>query len=115
MCEFSNWIVGIPIADEEASTTEEQLYHIVICQYGTPTTVICDEAPAFTSQLMKSYFHALNIKSVYISPSNHGSNRSERYKRTEVLVKDLEGTADDWPMHVGASCAAMNKQVSLVT
>ena len=46
---------------------------------------------------MKSYFHTLNIKPIYISHSNHGSNRSERYIRilTEVLVKDLEGTADD--------------------
>ena len=34
---------------------------------------------------------------------------------TEVLVKDLEGTADDWPMHLGASCLAMNKQISMVT
>ena len=97
VCEFSNWIVGILIADEQASTIADALYHKVICSYGTPTTVICDEAPAFTSQLMKSYFHALNIKPIYILPSNHGSNRSERYIRTltEVLVKDLEGTADD--------------------
>ena len=117
VCEFSNWIVGIPIADEKAETIAEALYHKVICPYGTPTTVICDEAPAFTSQLMKSYFHAYNIKPIYISPSNHGSNRSERYIRTlsEVLLKNLEGTADDWPMHVGAACAAMNKQISLVT
>ena len=94
MCvwEFSNWLVGIPIADEQALTIAEALYHKVICQYGTPTTVICDNAPAFTSQLMKSYLHALNIKPIYISPSNHGSNRSERYLRTmtEVLVKDLK-------------------------
>ena len=105
------------IADEQASTIADALYHKVICSYGTPTTMICDEALAFTSQLMKSYYHALNIKPIYISPSHHGSNRSERYIRTlsEVLVKDLEGTADDWPMHVGVSCAAMNKQISLVT
>ena len=117
VCEFSNWIVGIPIADEQASTIAEALYHKIICPYGNPTTVICDEAPAFTSHLMKCYFHAYNIKPVYISPSNHGSNRSERYIRTltEVLLKNLEGTADDWPMYVASSCAAMNKQISLIT
>ena len=49
VCEFSNWTVGIPIADEQTSTIAEVLYHKVICQYGTPTTVICDEVPAFTS------------------------------------------------------------------
>ena len=117
VCEFSNWIVGIPIADEQASTIAEALYHKIICPYGNPTTVICDEAPAFTSHLMKCYLHAHNIKPIYISPSNHGSNRSERYIRTltEVLLKNLEGTADDWPMHVASSCAAMNKQISLIT
>ena len=118
MCsEFSNWIVGIPIVDEQASTIAEALYHRVICPYGNPTTVICNEAPAFTSHLMKCYLHAHNIKPIYISPSNHGSNRSERYIRTltEVLLKNLEGTADDWPMHVASACAAMNKQISLIT
>ena len=116
-CEFSNWIVGIPVADEQASTIAEALYHKVICQYGTPKVVICDEAPAFQSELMKTYFHALNIKPIYVSPFNHGSNRSERYIRTlsDIILKSLEGTGDDWPMYVAPSCAAMNKQISLVT
>ena len=92
VCEFSNRIVGIPIADEQALTIAESLYHKVICQYGTPTTVICDEAPAFTSQLMKSYVHALNIKLVYISSSNDGSHRynevmKKRREKVSRLVK----------------------------
>ena len=89
-CEFSNWIVGIPVADEQASTIAEALYHKVICQYGTPKVVICDEAPAFQSELMKTYFHALNIKPIYVSPFNHGSNRSERYIRTlsDIILKN---------------------------
>ena len=116
-CEFSNWIVAIPIADEQASTIAEALYHKVICLYGTPKAIICDEGSAFTSQLMKTYFHALNIKPIYISPANHGSNRSERYIRTltDIIIKNLEGTADDWPMYVGPACSAMNRQISLVT
>ena len=66
---------------------------------------------------MKTYFHALNIKPIYISPANHGSNRSERYIRTltDIIIKNLEGTADDWPMYVGPACSAMNRQISLVT
>ena len=31
MCEFSNWILAIPLADEQASTIAEALYHKVIC------------------------------------------------------------------------------------
>ena len=116
-CEATNWIVAIPIADETASTIAEALYFKVICIYGTPKAIICDEAPAFTSDLMKAYFHALNIRPYYISPMNHGSNRSERYIRTmnDILCKYLTGIGDKWPLYVQPACYAMNTQVSLIT
>ena len=116
-CEFSNWIVAIPIINEQASTIAEALFFKIICQFGTPKAIICDEAPAFTSELMMSYFHALNIKPVYVSPGNHGSNRTERYIRTlsEILTKYLTDTGLDWPLYVAPACFAMNTQESLVT
>ena len=116
-CEQSNWIVGICLTNEQASTIAESLYYKIICQFGHPKTIICDEAPAFTSELMKTYFHALNIKPIYVSPSNHGSNRSERYIRTlsDIITKQLIECGEDWPMFVAPSCFAMNTQVSLVT
>ena len=116
-CESTNWIVGIPIANEEAATIAEALYFKVICTYGTPKAVICDEGPALTSELMKMYFHALNIKPYYISPMNHGSNRTERYIRTltDIICKNLKDTGDEWPLYVYPACYAMNTQVSLVT
>ena len=116
-CEFSNWIVAIPIINEQASTIAEALFFKIICQFGTPKAIICDEAPAFTSELMMSYFHALNIKPIYVSPGNHGSNRTERYIRTlsEILTKYLTNTGLDWPLYVAPACFAMNTQESLVT
>ena len=46
-----------------------------------------------TSDLMKTYFHSMNIKPFYISPMNHESNRTERYIRTlnDILCKNLSG------------------------
>ena len=116
-CEATNWVVGIPIINEEAATIAEALFFKVICVFGTPKAVICDEAPALTSYLMKAYFHALNINPYYISPMNHGSNRTERYIRTlnDILCKHLSGTASQWPLYVYPACYAMNTQVSLIT
>ena len=93
-CESTNWVVGIPIADEQAETIADALFYKVICVYGTPKAIICDEAPAFTSTLMQSYFHTLNIQPYYISPMNHGSNRTERYIRTlgDIICKYLTDT-----------------------
>ena len=116
-CESTNWVVGIPIADEQAETIADALFYKVICVYGTPKAIICDEAPPFTSTLMQSYFHTLNIQPYYISPMNHGSNRTERYIRTlgDMICKYLTDTGDNWPLFVGPVCYAMNTQISLVT
>ena len=116
-CESTNWIVGIPIADEQAETIADALFYKIICTYGTPKAVICDEGSAFTSNLMQVYFHTLNIKPYYISPMNHGSNRSERYIRTlgDMICKYLTGSGINWPLFVAPLCYAMNTQISLIT
>ena len=116
-CEFTNWVKAIPLVNQQAATIAEALYFRVICDFGVPEAVICDEGPAFTSQLMKEYFHALNISPYYISPMNHGSNRTERYIRTlnDILCKNLSGVGDKWPLFVFPSVWAMNTQVSQVT
>ena len=116
-CESTNWIVGIPIADEQAETIADALFYKIICTYGTPKAVICDEGSAFTSNLMQTYFHTLNIEPYYISPMNHGSNRSERYIRTlgDMICKYLTGSGFNWPLFVVPLFYAMNTQISLVT
>ena len=84
---------------------------------GTPKAIICDEAPAFQSVSLQEYFKALNIQPIYISPLNHGSNRSERYIRTlnDIVTKCLVGTGSYWPLYIAPTTFAMNCQVSQVT
>ena len=116
-CEFTNWVEAFPMANQEAQTIADTLYFKIINRFGTPRTIICDEAPAFTSDLMRSFFHVLNINYYYVSPMNHGSLRTERYIRTlnDIITKHLEGTADDWPLYVQPVCFTMNCQISMVT
>ena len=116
-CESTNWIVGIPIADEQAETIADGLFYKIICTYGTPKAVICDEGSAFTSNLMEAYFHTLNIKPYYIFPVNHRSNRSEIYISTlgDMIRKYLTGSGFNWLLFVAPLCYAMNTQISLVT
>ena len=82
VCEYTNWVKAIPLVNQKAGTIADAIFFRIICEYGTPKAIICDEGPAFTSDLMKMYFHAMNIKPYYNSPMNHGSNRAERYIRT---------------------------------
>ena len=117
VCEFTNWMKTIPLADQKAQTIAMALYFKICCEYGTPKAIICDEAPAFQSVALQEYFRALNIQPIYISPMNHGSNRSERYIRTlnDIITKCLVGTGNNWPLYVPSATFAMNCQVSQVT
>ena len=114
VCEYTNWIKAIPLVDQKPGTIADAIFFKIICEYGTPKAIICDEGPAFTSDLMKMYFHAMNIKPYYISPMNHGSNRAERYIRTlnDIICRNLTGIGEKWPLFVLPSCWAMNTQVS---
>ena len=117
VCEFTNWMKTIPLADQKAQTIAMALYFKICCEYGTPKAIICDEAPAFQSVALQEYFKALNIQPIYISSMNHGSNRSERYIRTlnDIITKCLVGTGNNWPLYVPSATFAMNCQVSQVT
>ena len=117
VCEFTNWMKTIPLADQKAQTIAMALYFKICCEYGTPKAIICDEAPALQSLALQEYFKALNIQPIYISPMNHGSNRSERYIRTlnDIITKCLVGTGSNWPLYVPSATFAMNCQVSQVT
>ena len=117
VCEYTKWVKAIPLVNQEAGTIADAIFFRIICEYGTPKAVIYDEGSAFTSDLMKMYFHAMNVKPYYISPLNHGSNRAERYIRTlnDIICRNLTGIGDKWPLFVLPSCWAMNTQVSKVT
>ena len=117
VCEFTNWMKTVPLANRKAQTIAMALYFKICCEYGTPKAIICDEAPAFQSVALQEYFKALNIQPIYISPMNHGSNRSVRYIRTlnDIITKCLVGTGSKWPLYVPSATFAMNCQVSQVT
>ena len=63
-CEYTNWVKAIPLVDQKYGTIADAIFFRIICEYGTPKAIICDEGPAFTSDLMKMYFHAMNINPI---------------------------------------------------
>ena len=54
VCEYTNWVKAIPLVDQKCGTIADDIFFRIICEYGTPKAIICDEGPAFTSDLMKN-------------------------------------------------------------
>ena len=116
-CEVTNYVMAFPIPNGRSETIAEVIFNRIVCVFGTPKVIISDEGSALTSELMKQYYHTLNIECITISPFNHGSNRTERYIKTlaQILCKCLESAGQNWPKFVFPATFALNTQVSAVT
>ena len=55
VCEFTNWMKAILLADQKAQIIAIALYFKICCEHGTSKAIICDEAPAFQSVSLQEY------------------------------------------------------------
>ena len=60
---------------------------------------------------------ALKVNIKLVSPSNHGSLKTERYIQTinNLITRQLTGKGREWPLYVMSTCYAMNTFVSTST
>ena len=63
VCEFTNWMKTIPLADQKAQTIAMAIYFKICCEYGTPKAIICDEAPVISklTRIFQSTEYPANI------------------------------------------------------
>ena len=59
--------------------------------FGPPTHIVCDQDASFTSSLMQAFTEQLNIKVIFVSPTNHKSLLAEHGIKSlsNLLVKHL--------------------------
>jgi len=116
-CEVSNYIIGVPLVRANTTSIAEAILNRVVFQFGCPKMVIIDEDRALSSKVMMYIYTKLNIRSMVISPQNHGSLRTERYIKTlsEMLCKHMADRGRDWHLYVNACCYAHNTYVSPTT
>jgi len=113
-CEFSNYVIGIPLKQITALHLAEALLNRVFWQFGPPKQIISDMDKALTSQLMTDVYGIFGTDLKVVSPGNHGSNRVERYIRTigDMLNKHMTGQGKGWPKALQPACYAHNTFVT---
>ena len=77
MCEITNWIVAIPLKDNNSEHIIDQFQTYYLPYFGLPTHIVCDLDPVFTSTIMEAFTNHLNIKMITVSPTNHKSLQAE--------------------------------------
>jgi transposase InsO family protein len=90
----------IAVPDQTAETTAKALFEQVMPIFGIPETIIADQGPAFTSNLMKRFAELCGFKMIYTTTGNsRGNSLVERQHRVsnEMLRAMIGDECDnDW-------------------
>ena len=102
VCEITGFVLPIPLIKHDAVTIAHALLEKVIFLFGPPQTLIIDEYRALSAKVMHYILDALKVNVKLVSPSNHGSLKTERYIQTinNLITRQLTGKGREWPLYV---------------
>ena len=76
-CEYTNFVITIPLKDTQARTIAEALIHRVITIFGIPDLLIVEKDRALTGQITNLLLQVLKYTQKIISPNNHSSLKTK--------------------------------------
>jgi len=83
------WAIGftwfIPTSsDANSETTLSFLHHHVFTPHGTPTSIVSDAAPKFTSRFWQQSMKSTGIEYIKAVPGHHETNGQVKHKIREL-------------------------------
>ena len=73
LCEISNFMVTAPMVTATSPEICQVMQDHLICVFGTPVKLICDQDPAFMSHFTQTMLLSYGVKLITVSPTNHKS------------------------------------------
>ena len=103
LCEVSNFVVACPLKSTKAEEVCDALWDNFIKYFGSPTHIICDKDPAFTSSLFTRFSEQFGIHLLFVSPTNHKSLLAEHGIKSisNNIMKHLQEQGRNWPKFCG--------------
>ena len=91
LCEISNFMVTAPMVTATSPEICKVIQDNLICVFGTPVKLICDQDPAFMSHLTQQMLISYGVKLITVSPTNHKSLLAEHGIKSlsNILMKHL--------------------------
>ena len=114
ICETSNFIVVEPLRSTDATHICKALERHYIRYFGSPTHIVCDQDPAFTSGLMHALTLKYNTKLITVGTTNHKSLQAEHGIKSiaSLLKKHLTHLGNNWPNFTDTCMLAYNSYAS---
>ena len=114
LCEISNFMVTAPMVTATSPEICQVMQNHLICVFGTPVKLICDQDPAFMSHLTQIMLLSYGVKLITVSPTNHKSLLAEHGIKSlsNILMKHLTGLGLDWNIYCKPAMLVYNSYAS---
>ena len=114
LCEISNFMVTAPMVTATSPEICKAIQDNLICVFGTPVKLICDQDPAFMSHMTQQMFLSYGVKLITVSPTNHKSLLAEHGIKSlsNILMKHLSGMGLDWDIYCKPAMLVYNSYAS---
>ena len=114
LCEISNFMVTAPMVTATSPEICQVMQDHLICVFGNPVKLICDQDPAFMSHLTQTMLLSYGVKLITVSPTNHKSLLAEHGIKSlsNILMKHLTGLGLDWNIYCKPAMLVYNSYTS---
>ena len=114
LCEISNFMVTAPMVTATSPEICKAIQDNLICVFGTPVKLICDQDPAFMSHLTQQMLVSYGVKLITVSPTNHKSLLAEHGIKSlsNILMKHLSGLGLDCDIYCKPAMLVYNSYAS---
>ena len=114
LCEISNFMVTAPMVTATSPEICQVMQDHLICVFGTPVKLICDQDPAFMSHLTQTMLLSYGVKLITVSSTNHKSLLAEHGIKSlsNILMKHLTELALDWNIYCKPGMLVYNSYAS---
>jgi hypothetical protein len=98
---FSRWIEAEAVARITFASVQRFVWKNILCRFGIPKEIVCDNGKQFESGKFKDMCKGLNLQINFASvghPQTNGAAERANGKIVEAIKKSLEGSAKGkWP------------------
>ena len=99
ICNFTKYLIAVPIRDKTASTVARVLVKYVYLQYGAVDILVSDNGGEFANEIAHQLNEAMGIQGIHITAYRPSSNGvCERVHRSlhSVFAKTIAANQKDW-------------------
>ncbi|BES87328.1 multicellular organismal development [Nesidiocoris tenuis] len=107
---FTKWVELVPIRSTTSAVILEKFKSVILNRYGTPSTIIIDNASNFVSSMVRQLTQSCGIQHRTTKLYHCQANPTERANRN---VRQLIRTYIDQPRHTRLDCFIVELQFEL--